>query len=225
MNATVEKLKKFLADLGLERKALMEPEVKGLLRELGIPVPAGIFVPAGGALPSPLCLSFPLAAKVASPDIPSKTDVGGVRLEIRDPAELTEVVSQLQMIPGAAGVLVEEMALPCVEVIIGGVIDRQFGPIVMFGIGGIFVELFRDVTFALAPLDEAEALRLISETKGARVLHGYRGKPAVDVKALAAVMVTVSEIIGSGMVEEIDLNPVVVSSQGVVVVDAKLKVV
>lgn len=223
MNATVKKLKKFLADLGLERKALMEPEVKGLLRELNVPVPAGVFVPAGGALPSPLRLSFPLAAKIASPTIASKTDVGGVRLEIRDVTELTEVVSQLQKIPGVAGVIVEEMALPCVEVIVGGVVDPQFGPIVMFGIGGIFVELFRDVTFALAPLDEADALRLISETKGSRVLHGYRGKPAVDVNALAAVMVTVSEIMGSGLVEEIDLNPVILYPEGAVVVDAKLK--
>jgi acetyl-CoA synthetase (ADP-forming) len=110
-----------------------------------------------------------------------------------------------------------------VEVIVGGVIDPQFGPVVMFGLGGVAVELFRDVAFALAPLERGAARRLAAAPKGAALLHGWRGRPAVDREALVSVIVTVSELIGSGLLEEIDLNPVLLYPDGAMVVDAKLK--
>lgn len=203
--------------------SFLEHEVKGLLRELGVPVPAGVFVPVGGALPSPLPLSFPLVAKVSGRNIAGKSDVGGVRLGIADLKELERAVAELSAIDSAEGVLVEEQAPPGLEVIVGGTIDPQFGPVVMFGLGGVMVELFRDVAFALAPLGVEDARRLIDATKGARLLHGYRGKPPVDMDALCSIVVSVSELIGSGLLEEIDLNPLVLRPDGAMALDAKMK--
>ncbi|ABQ27068.1 Acyl-CoA synthetase (NDP forming)-like protein [Geotalea uraniireducens Rf4] len=219
---TTEKLRRFLAAHG-NSQTFLEQEVKGLLRELGIAVPSGVFIPAGEPVPSPHSLLFPLVAKAALPGVASKNDIGGVRLGIRDAAELSVAVAELEKIPVAAGVLVEEMARPGVEVIVGGAVDPQFGPIVMFGLGGLFVELFRDVAFAMAPLDRRAARRLVEATKGAVVLRGYRGKPPVDMESLLSVVVAVSELIGSGFIEEIDLNPVELYPDGALVVDAKMK--
>ena len=222
MRVTTEILSRFLA-AHVNGQAFLEQEVKGLLRELGIAVPSGVFIPAGEPVPSPLSLLFPLAAKAAVPAVASKSDMGGVRLGIRDAAELSVAVAELEKIPAAAGVLVEEMARPGVEVIVGGAVDPQFGPIVMFGLGGLFVELFRDVAFAMAPLDRVGARRLVEATKGALVLRGYRGKPPVEMESLLSVIVTVSELVGSGFIEEVDLNPVEVYPDGALVVDAKMK--
>lgn len=116
------------------------------------------------------------------------------------------------------------MAPEGIEVIIGGVIDKQFGAVVMFGLGGVFVELFKDIAFALAPLKEEDALWLIKQVKGYRLIEGYRGKPAVDKGALIKTILTVSEIISSGYVEEIDLNPVALYPNGAMILDAKLRV-
>lgn len=203
--------------------SFLEHEVKGLLRGLGVPVPAGVFLPVGGALPDPASLSFPLVAKVAGRKIAGKSDIGGVRLAIADSLELERVVAELSSIAGAEGVLVEEQAPPGVEVIVGGTIDPQFGAVVMFGLGGVFVELFRDIAFALAPLNLEEARGLIARTKGSRLLMGYRSKPPVDMAALISVIVSVSELIGSGLLEEIDLNPLVLYSNGALALDAKMK--
>lgn len=204
-------------------EALLEPEVKRVLKTLGLPVPAGAYLPAGCSIPYDLGFSFPLVAKITAPTIASKSDVGGVRLGIRDEVQLAEAVADLQRIPGISGILVEEMVDAGIEVIVGGVIDPQFGPIVMFGLGGLFVELFRDVAFAMAPLDETTAKKLVAGTKGARVLGGYRGRPPVDMDFLALVIVTVSQLMAGGLIEEIDLNPVILYPKGGVVVDAKMK--
>ncbi|WP_298439824.1 acetate--CoA ligase family protein [Geobacter sp.] len=163
-----------------------------------------------------------VVAKVASGRIAAKSDVGGVQTGIRNRDELERTVAQLGEISGAEGVLLEEEAPPGLEVIVGGTVDPQFGPVVMFGLGGLFVELFRDVAFALAPTTRKEALRLVERTKGSRLLSGFRGRPPVDRQALAGVIVTVSELIASGLVAEVDLNPVVLYPSGALVVDAKM---
>ena len=221
MGVTTETLRQFLAERG-NGEALLEHEVKRLLRLVGMAVPAGIFIPAGEKAPVPFPLPFPLVAKAALPGVASKSDLGGVRLGIRDAAGLSAAVADIGKIP-AAGVLVEEMARPGVEVIVGGTVDPQFGPIVMFGLGGLFVELFRDVAFAMAPLDRAGAGRLVAATKGARLLRGYRGQPPVGMEPLLSVVMTVSELIGSGLIGEIDLNPVELYPDGVLVVDSKMQ--
>lgn len=141
---------------------------------------------------------------------------------LKNDAELKKAVSELLKIEYAEGVLVEEMAHEGIEVIIGGVIDKQFGAVVMFGLGRVFVELFKDIAFALAPLKEEDALWLIKQVKEYRLLEGYRGKPTVDKDALVKAILIVSGIIASRYVEEIDLNPVSLYPQGAMILDAKI---
>lgn len=205
------------------RTAFNEHEAKTLLRAMGLEVPRGALVGMDGSIPPDPGLSFPLIAKVSSSRISGKSEVRGVRPGLRDAAEVMAAVAELLDIPGAEGVLLEEMAVPGVEVIVGGVRDPQFGPVVMFGLGGVFVELFRDVVFGLAPLERDTAFYLMKQVKGYRLLEGYRGGRPADIGALATVVVAASEIMATGLVEEIDLNPVRVSARGAVVLDAKLR--
>ncbi len=210
------------------KRTFLEHEVKGLLKNIGLPVPRGVFIPKetplsalGGQLSA---LSYPMAAKVSSSKITSKTDAKGIRLGIKNEDELKNAVNELSGIENAEGVLVEEMAPEGLEVIVGGILDKQFGPVVMFGLGGVFVELYKDVAFALAPLKEKDALWLIQQIKGYKLIEGYRGKPAVDKDALIKVILAVSEIMAAGNVEEIDLNPIALYPQGAIILDAKMSV-
>ena len=205
-----------------DREVFREHEVKEFLRGFGINSPKGIFVPSGTGIPSTVSLSYPLVAKVVSSRISSKSDVGGVRLGIGNGDELRRAVTELSRLENAEGVLVEEMARPGFEVIVGGTSDFTFGPIVMFGMGGFFVELFRDVSFALAPLTREQAMWLVGETKGGKVLKGFRGKPPLDIDAIADIIVTVSEVMATGLIRTIDLNPVALYPSGALVLDAKM---
>lgn len=210
------------------KRTFLEHEVKGLLKNIGLSVPRGVFIPKEtplSALGSRLsALSYPMAAKVSSSKITSKTDAKGIRLGIKNEDELKNAVNELSGIENAEGVLVEEMAPEGLEVIVGGIIDKQFGPVVMFGLGGVFVELYKDVAFALAPMKEKDALWLIQQIKGYKLIEGYRGKPAVDKDALMKVILAVSEIMAAGNVEEIDLNPIALYPQGAIILDAKMSV-
>lgn len=199
-----------------------EYETKTLLIKFGLNVPKGIFVAQGKQVPSPLALAYPLIAKVSSQWIPSKSDINGIRPGLRDEKELMDAVADLERIDKAEGVLIEEMAPLGLEVVVGGLIDSQFGPVVMFGIGGIFVELFKDVAFGLAPVNRAGAAMLLRQVKGYRLLEGYRGMPAADTDALITVIAAVSEIIATGLIEEITLNPVALYAAGALVLDAKM---
>ncbi len=204
------------------RTTFLEHEVKGFLRDAGIAVPRGRYVRKGERLHDSSTLAYPLAAKVSSEKIRGKSDVRGVKLGIDDFYTLKKSVDELLQIENAEGVLIEEMAPQGTEVIVGGVIDNQFGPIVMFGLGGVFVELYKDVAFGLAPLSKDAALGLVRQVKGAKLLEGYRGKPAVDLDSLLTVIAGVSEIMAGGLVEEIDLNPVALYPDGAIVLDAKM---
>jgi acetyl-CoA synthetase (ADP-forming) len=218
---TGDRIEEFLRPRS-DRDLFREHEVKEMLRGLGLSVPRGMFIPRGREILSVAGLSFPLVAKVVSSRIASKSDIGGVRLGIGNGDELRRAVSELSRMEHADGVLVEEMARPGFEVIVGGVMDNSFGPIVMFGPGGLFVELFRDVSFALAPVDPQQAIWLMKETKGEKILKGFRGQPPLDTHALADVIVKVSEVIASGRFRTIDLNPVVLYPSGALVLDAKM---
>jgi acetate---CoA ligase (ADP-forming) subunit beta len=204
------------------RTTFLEYEVKGFLRDAGIAVPRGRYIGKGERLPDDNKLAYPLAAKVSSEKIRGKSDVRGVKLGIEDFDTLKKSVDELLQIENAEGVLIEEMAPPGTEVIVGGVIDDQFGPVVMFGLGGVFVELYKDIAFGLAPLSKDAALGLVRQVKGSKLLEGYRGRPAVDLDSLLTVIADVSEIMASGLVEEIDLNPVALYPDGAIVLDAKM---
>jgi len=205
------------------RTALLEHEVKGLLKEMGLSVPKGIFIRSGETMPEITDLTFPLVAKVSSDKISSKSDLHGVRLGLQDSGELKIAAEELSRIENAAGVLIEEMAPAGLEVIVGGVMDSQFGPVMMFGLGGVFVELYRDVSFCLAPLSKDDAYWMIKEIKGHRLLEGYRGSAPVDKEALIEILISTSEIMATGLVEELDLNPVALYAQGALVLDAKMR--
>jgi acetyl-CoA synthetase (ADP-forming) len=216
---TVEELREQLG----KKAVFLEHESKDLLKEMGLSVPGHIFINKLSDLPEDIPLSYPLVAKVSSAGISSKSDVGGVRLGIKTSQELKKAASELLSIEGAEGVLIEEMAPPGVEAIVGGIRDLQFGPTVMFGLGGLFVELYRDVAFALAPLGEEDALWLIKQVKGYRLIEGYRTGRPLDREALLRVVIAVSRMMETGLVQEIDLNPVALYPEGAVVLDAKIK--
>ena len=205
------------------RTVFLEHEVKGVLGEIGLSVPKGQFFRVGDGVPRKPDLTFPLVVKVSSAKFSSKTDVGGVKTGISNEEDLRKAFEELSRIKEAEGVLAEEMAPPGLEVIIGGIMDAQFGAVVMFGLGGVFVELFNDVTFGLAPLTKEDALWLMTQVKGSRLLDGYRGNPPVDKQELAAMMVSVSEMMATGIVKEIDLNPVVLYPGKALILDAKMQ--
>jgi acyl-CoA synthetase (NDP forming) len=173
---------------------------------------------------------LPVALKISSPDIVHKSDVGGVRLNL---TSIKAVERSYGEILGAArnafpeaqldGVLVSKMAAPGVEVIVGMNRDPQFGPIMLFGLGGVLVELFRDVSLRPLPLSQDEAHGMIREIRGYRLLAGYRGKLAVNEDALADCILQVAEMaVAHQEILEIDLNPVFAYPDGIMVVDARI---
>jgi len=176
-------------------------------------------------------IGFPVVLKIVSPDIVHKTDVGGVILNIKNEEELEKAYQKMMKVvkgnvPNARidGILVEEMLKPSVEVIIGGMRDRQFGPVVIFGLGGIFVEVFKDISYGIAPLVREEALDMIKNTRAYKILKGYRGKGPYDVDAIADLMVKTSNFIWTfrEYIAEMDLNPVFVYEKGVKIADARI---
>jgi acetyl-CoA synthetase (ADP-forming) len=219
----MNKLKEFL-EKSKGKKTFLEHEAKGLLKESGFPVPKGIFVDKDMVdhLPEITDISFPFVAKVSSSKITSKTEVNGVRVGLKNEDELRKAVRELMQIKDAEGVLIEEMAPPGLEVILGGLIDEQFGPVLMFGLGGILVELFKDIAFALAPVKKDDAAWLVKQVKGYKLLEGYRGKQPVDINILLDMIVSVSELITTGLFKEIDLNPVCLYPEGAMVLDVKI---
>jgi acetate---CoA ligase (ADP-forming) len=180
-------------------------------------------------------LGFPLALKIQSPDIPHKTEVGGVRLGIADAPALRHshdaMLAELRRRrPDARlqGVLLQPMARPGVEVILGIIRDKDFGPLVMVGAGGVMTELFKDVAYRLAPVDAEGARRMLGELRVARLLEGFRSAPAADIDALAALVARLSHFAAEyrDLVHEVELNPVIVhrDGHGCTIVDALLTV-
>ena len=211
-------------------RALSEHDSKAWLAARGIPRAAEVLATdAEAAAEAAARIGFPVALKIQSPDIPHKTEMGGVVLDLADAAAVRDAFAAMldrarTLHPGAAiqGVLVAPMAATGVEVILGIHRDPQFGPMLMAGLGGIHVEVLRDVAFAPAPLTEEEARDLLASLRGARVLEGVRGAPPADVGALAALMVALGRFAHdhAEAVESIDLNPVLVHPRGLTVVDA-----
>ena len=216
----------------MKRKALTELEAKNLLEKYGVPFPKrAIAKSREEVVDKAKEVGFPLVMKILSPDIVHKTDVGGVILNIKDEEEALKAWDTImnnvkKHAPNAKidGVLLEQMVEGGYEVIIGGLRDPVFGPVVMFGgLGGIYVELFGDTSFRLAPIDEIEAEEMLKETKGYVILSGYRGLPKGDIESLKKLIVKVSKVMSEhSEILELDLNPVRVFTKGVVVLDAKI---
>lgn len=218
------------------RKALLEPEAKALLSAWGIDAPksvSGQWPVASGLkdIESTLKeLTPPLVLKIVSSEIVHKSDVGGVIADLKGVEEISTALNEMEKnikkrAPKARieGFLLEKMAPKGVEVIIGGLMDPQFGPAVMFGIGGVAVELLKDVTFRLAPIKRSEAMEMMKDLKGYPLLTGFRGSRPVDLKRLADAIVSVSEIVSeSDGIREIEINPLLVYEKGVMAVDARI---
>ena len=211
---------------------LVEQPAKELLRSWGVPVPAGRLVgDQGDAVRAADAIGYPVALKVQSPDLPHKSDIGGVMLSLRSAAEVESAYPELLRRVSAAapearlaGVLVEAMARPGHAMIVGAINDADFGPLVMLGTGGIHAEILNDTAFALAPLSPEAARVLVAKVRGSALLAGLRGEPAADRDALVRLLVTVSELMLAYRddVADLDLNPVLVhpEGEGISVVDA-----
>ena len=208
---------------------LDEHESKSVLRSFDVPVTRDTLVLPGAALPANV--TFPAAIKIVSRDIAHKSDIGGVRLGVNNQAELEQAVTEVlanaeRAAPeaGIAGVLVSEMIHDGMEIIVGVIDDACFGPVVAFGLGGVFAETLRDLSYRVAPFDSAQAHAMIREIRGAKLFDGVRGQPARDVSALASFLVKVSEMawLLRDRVAEMDINPVLVlpEGEGVVAADA-----
>ncbi len=213
------------------RYELLEPEAKEFIETCGIHTTKHKMTSSREeAIQAARSIGYPVVLKIVSPDISHKTDVGGVKLDIKDDRGVEYAYNKIigdvtKRRPDARihGILVQEMAIPATEVIVGGLRDPQFGPVVMFGLGGIFVEIFKDVSFRIAPIEEYEALDMIHEIKGAGILKGFRNREAADISALAQTIVQVSGImVAREEIKEIDLNPVLVYPKGLKAVDARI---
>jgi acetate---CoA ligase (ADP-forming) len=214
------------------RNSLLETEALRLLAAYGVALPrsALLTAPDDAQVLAPELLDVPVALKIVSKDILHKSDVGGVRLGVSGATAIRNEAAALlsdigNRCPGAeiAGVLVTPMAEKGVEVIIGVTSDPQFGRVLMFGLGGVFVEVLNDVVLRALPLDRAEAGCMLDEIRGRALLAGIRGAPPIDRDKLISLLLGVSRLaMAHPEISEIDLNPVIVNANGYTVVDARM---
>ena len=213
------------------RTVLTELESKQLLKEAGINVvETRLATSREEAMTIAKQLGFPVVLKIASPDVVHKSDAGGVKLGLRTSKQAGKAYDDIiaaigEKYPQAViqGVSVQKMARPGVEVIIGMSQDAQFGPVLMFGLGGILVEVLKDVSFRIVPLEKRDAAEMIREIKGYPVLEGYRGREKVDIAYLEDMLLKVSNFVEKNPeIKELDLNPVFAYSDGAIAVDARV---
>lgn len=215
------------------RTLLNEVESKQILRDAGIPATAATLATSRGeAQQQADAMGYPVVLKVVSPDIAHKSDVGGVKLSLTDSNAVGTAFDEImgnakKAEPNARinGVSVQQMAKQGTEVIVGMTTDPQFGPVMMFGLGGIMVEVLKDVAFRLVPLTDKDAAQMINEIKGKPILDGVRGGAPADMAALRNTMVKVSELVQKHPeIRELDLNPVFAYPNGALAVDARIVV-
>jgi acyl-CoA synthetase (NDP forming) len=213
------------------RKILTEVESKQLLEEAGIPTArARLATSRDAAVQAAREIGFPVVLKVVSPQITHKTDVGGVKLDLKSPEEVAAAFDEImaaarRAAPDATvdGVSVQQMARPGIEVIVGVSTDPQFGPVIMFGLGGVLVEVLKDVSFRIIPIAPRDARQMIHEIKGFPLLEGYRGQDPADLAALESLLLRVSGFVEQQPeVSELDLNPVFAYKDGALAVDARI---
>jgi acetyl-CoA synthetase (ADP-forming) len=213
------------------RRALLEPEAKEFCVAYGIPTPK-FRVAHSAAEAASLAeeVTYPTVLKIVSPDILHKTEVGGVIVGLNTKDQVKDAYNQIlskvkQQDPKARveGVLVQSMAPSGVEVIVGGLRDSTFGPTVLFGLGGIFVEVLKDASFRVAPVTGLDSRRMIEEVRGYPLLQGIRGQPASDEEAITHILQATSRImLENDQIQQVDLNPVIVYPKGAAVVDARI---
>ncbi len=213
------------------RVNLLEPEAKAICAQYGITTPEfDVASNAEEAVKSAKKIGYPVVMKIVSQDILHKTDAGGVKVGLENEAEVKsgfeEILQNAKKYKKDAniiGVLVQKMAPSSTEVIVGALKDPQFGQTLMFGIGGIFVEVLKDVTFRIAPIVEKDAKEMIKEIKAYPILKGYRNTPPADENAIVKILLNVSKLIMEHPeINQMDLNPIMVYENGASVVDARI---
>lgn len=213
------------------RTVLTEIESKQVLAEAGIPVAvAQLAKSADEAAQLAEKAGFPAVLKIVSPEITHKSDIGGVKVGLASAAEVRQAFDDIVAAAKKAepkaridGVAVQKMAPAGTEVIVGMSKDPQFGPVLMFGLGGIFVEVLKDVAFRIVPLEPRDARQMVREIKGFPVLEGVRGQPAADLAAIEKLILKLSEFVEAHPeIEELDLNPVFAYADGCIAVDARI---
>jgi acetyltransferase len=223
------------AALATGSEMLGEPEARQLMSAYGVPVvETRSAASAGEAVLAAKAIGFPVALKIVSPDVTHKTDVGGVALDLADEQAVEKAAAEMagrlaQLKPGArlAGYTVQAMARrpEAVELLVGAALDPVFGPVIVFGQGGIAVEIVGDRALALPPLNMVLARDLVGRTRVARFLAGYRNRPAADIDAVCDVLVRVSQLVADlAEVAEIDINPLLADHAGVIALDVRVRV-
>lgn len=214
------------------RTALDESAGKQLLAAYGIAVPKSVVVKGADDVAAAFKgLKAPVVVKVVSPDILHKSDAGGVKVNLKSVAEVEAAIRAMAAAPlieaaNVDGYLIEEMAPAGQEIVVGGLRDPEFGPLVMVGLGGIFVEVLADVSFRICPITRVDAQEMLSELKGAAILKGARGRKPASLDAIIDVLMKVGGENGLLMrhaddIKEADVNPLIVSESGAVAVDAR----
>ena len=230
-NARVEGQMIIKNTLKNNKKSLLENDAKKLLALHNLPVSIdGIAGSADEAVALAEKIDGDVVLKILSPDILHKSDAGGVKLNLRTSEDIrnaySEIISNAKNYnPNATvkGCLVSKMVSKGVEIIIGTKIDEQFGPVIMFGLGGIMVEVLKDVSFRVLPISRSAAEEMITDIKSAPILKGVRGKPPIDIKSTVDLLMSISDIIESyPEIREMDLNPVIASKNSITIVDARI---
>ena len=214
------------------RETIPEPQGKSVLSACGVDVPSSFTV--SNDEPLELLagkLKFPAVLKVVSDQIIHKSDVGGVVLGLNSPAELNAARDSMIANLSAQGYLaqhflIEEMLPQGLEMVVGGFVDPEFGPMVMVGFGGVFIEINKDVSFGICPIDRFDALEMISELRGSAILNGARGREPVNQDAIVQVLLAVGGDQGllsqfASQISEIDINPLIVTSSHAYAADAR----
>lgn len=203
----------------------LEPEAMRLLKEAGLPVPPNEFAKTKEqAAQMAGEIGYPVCMKIVAKSVIHKSDVGGVKLNIANADEARAAFDSLKAIaPDFEGAIVYPMLKKGLELIMGGMRDRSFGPVVLFGLGGVTAEALKDISFAIAPINEAEAQTMLDSIKAKKLLHGFRGSAALDIGALKVALVRLSELMCKYEdVAEVDLNPVIAYENGASIADARI---
>jgi acyl-CoA synthetase (NDP forming) len=230
----IAKAREIIEKAKAENRPLVEPEAKEILKLYGVPVPDfKVAANEEEAVQFAKEIGYPVVMKIVSPQIIHKSDAGGVKVNIKNDEEargafrtIMENAKNYKPDADLWGVIVYKMLPLGKEVIVGMIRDPQFGPAIMFGLGGIFVEVLKDVTFRIIPITERDARKMIKEIKSYPILAGARGEEPADIEAIVQLLLKVSELVDDlrDYIKEMDLNPVFVynEGEGAVVVDARM---
>jgi acyl-CoA synthetase (NDP forming) len=221
---------KFADTLKKGETVLTVEESRSVIELAGIPInKSGLAGSAEEAVKIAKDIGYPVVAKIVSPQIIHKTEVGGVQVNIDSDEALTKAYNNMvnraqAKVPDAVieGVLIEEM-VKGTELIVGTTTDPQFGHMIMFGIGGIFVEVYKDVSFRLIPITAGDAKDMLSELRGGALLKGVRGLPGADESQLVEILMGISNLVENNPeINEMDLNPLIITERGTIAVDARI---